>query len=450
MLKLMYYKSIKLMILILLIVFLAGCKTDKHDSTPSPFDKHLIDHLNEELNEAVIQDGFSPPVASRIYSYCNLAAYEAYYIGKQKTINTNELLIDYAPEFSGLKTKNFDPLLSMYIAFCEVAYEVVYRDFIIDELVKDGKDFFRTKLNDVEFQNSVENGKIIAYEIIKYSSKDNYNETRSFPLYQIIKKPWAWVPTPPLYGTPIEPHWGKIRPFIVRDINDLEIEPYVEFDTVPGSAFYNYAHDIYQSGIDVTEDEKAIAMHWDGDPMPPYRRLKHINLIKRQLNPVGHFLAIAKTVSHILKQNETQALENYLRISVAAADAMIGCWDKKYTYNLIRPHTYINRYIDEMWDPVLITPLFPEYPSGHSCLAGSTVEIMKELFSDTIPFIDSTVLDFGYSPRKFSNLSEAAKECAYSRVYGGIHYEFGVTKGLDFGKKISDIHISKTNELYMK
>ena len=413
-----------------------GCGSKK---TEKPFQNHLIDYLNIALNEAVIQDGFSPPVASRIYAYCNLAAYEAYNLNQQKKINS-DILNDYESINKDTILKDFNAPLAMHIAFCEVAYEMVYRDFIIDRIKAEGINYLTSNLNKKEINNSIKYGELIAQNIIEYSHNDYYEETRSYPLYEIIDEPWAWVPTPPLYGTPVEPHWGKIRPFLIDSVSEFRVAAPPPFDIEPNSEFYKLNYEIYEAVNKVTDEEKAIAMHWDGDPMPPYRQLQHVNLIKRQLNPVGHFLAIGKTLTNQLNQDESQAVNNYFLISLACADAMIACWENKYYYNLIRPHTYIIEYIDEQWDPILNTPLFPEHPSGHSCLAGAGVSVMIDLFSDTVSFVDSTIIDFGYPPRHFENLSAAAKECAFSRVYGGIHYLPSVEEGLKLGDKIANQH----------
>lgn len=125
------------------------------------------------------------------------------------------------------------------------------------------------------------------------------------------------------------------------------------------------------------------------------------------------------------------------------ADAFISCWDEKYRSNLIRPETLINQHIDESWSPLLQTPPFPEYTSGHSVVSGAASEVLTNIFGENFSFDDSTEIPYGLPARSFSSFRNAAKEAAISRVYGGIHYNSAVVEGLTQGKKIGDLVIEK-------
>jgi hypothetical protein len=127
---------------------------------------------------------------------------------------------------------------------------------------------------------------------------------------------------------------------------------------------------------------------------------------------------------------------------MAIADAFISCWDEKYRSNLIRPETLINEHIDENWKPVLQTPPFPEYTSGHSVVSGAASTILTDVFGENFTFKDDTELPYGLPIRTFSSFREAADEAAISRMYGGIHYraavEIGVKQGRDLGSFVVD------------
>ena len=118
------------------------------------------------------------------------------------------------------------------------------------------------------------------------------------------------------------------------------------------------------------------------------------------------------------------------KIGVAQADAFIACWATKYEYNLLRPVTYIKRHIDPKWEPLLITPPFPEYPSGHSAQSGAVATVLTAIFGDGFAFDDETHVDDGLAARSFPSFAAAATEAASSRLYGGIHYRFGNEAGL--------------------
>ena len=144
------------------------------------------------------------------------------------------------------------------------------------------------------------------------------------------------------------------------------------------------------------------------------------------------------------------ATATYALTSIALADAFISCWDEKYRSNLIRPETVINEYVDADWLPVLQTPPFPEYTSGHSVVSGAGGIALTSLFGDMY-FIDSTEVRYGLPPREFNSFIEASDEAAISRLYGGIHYmpaiENGVTQGRALGRfLVNKIKLKKEEE----
>jgi membrane-associated phospholipid phosphatase len=102
-------------------------------------------------------------------------------------------------------------------------------------------------------------------------------------------------------------------------------------------------------------------------------------------------------------------------------------WEAKYKYGLVRPETFINKYINKEWTPLIQTPLFPEYPSGHSVVSGSAATVLTHFFGENYAYTDSIGAQFGLPIRQFKSFNEAAKEASISRLYGGIHYTFALT-----------------------
>ena len=103
---------------------------------------------------------------------------------------------------------------------------------------------------------------------------------------------------------------------------------------------------------------------------------------------------------------------------------------------MIRPETLINKTMDENWFPVLQTPPFPEYPSGHSVVSGAASVVLTQIFGDNFAFDDTTELAYGLPVRSFKSFDEAAAEAAISRMYGGIHYRAAIENGLEQGKNV--------------
>ena len=95
---------------------------------------------------------------------------------------------------------------------------------------------------------------------------------------------------------------------------------------------------------------------------------------------------------------------------MAMFDGFIACWYYKYNYDMIRPETYINQYIDPNWKPFLQTPPFPEYISGHSVISAASAEFLTRVYGDNVSFTDSSERDWGFTDRKFTSLSECSWE----------------------------------------
>ena len=130
--------------------------------------------------------------------------------------------------------------------------------------------------------------------------------------------------------------------------------------------------------------------------------------------------------------------EAYARVAISLVDGFISCWDEKYRSKLIRPETYINQYIDENWVPVLQTPPFPEYTSGHSVISSSAAVALTNLFGESFAFTDSTEIEFGLAARSFKSFIAASEEAAVSRMYGGIHYRPAIEEGIVQGRSLGN------------
>jgi hypothetical protein len=121
---------------------------------------------------------------------------------------------------------------------------------------------------------------------------------------------------------------------------------------------------------------------------------------------------------------------------ITLMDAFISTWDAKYATNRIRPETYINRYMDVKWQPVLQTPPFPEYTSGHAVVSNASAEVLSYLLGDKIAYVDDTEIPYGSGQRAFTSFRQAAAEASVSRFYGGIHYMDSINKGNAQGQQL--------------
>lgn len=156
----------------------------------------------------------------------------------------------------------------------------------------------------------------------------------------------------------------------------------------------------------------------------------------KKISPGGHWINITGLACRKANKTFEQSAEAYACLSIILADAFISCWAEKYRSKVIRPETYINQYISGSWTPLLQTPPFPEYTSGHSVISAASAIILTKLFGDAFSYDDSTEVDFNIPVRHFNSFKQAAEEAAISRFYGGIHYMPSIVNGVSEGEKL--------------
>ncbi len=146
----------------------------------------------------------------------------------------------------------------------------------------------------------------------------------------------------------------------------------------------------------------------------------------------------------LLKENNAtleKASVAFAKLAIAENDAFITCWKCKYVLDRIRPVSYIKKYIDPNFTTVIGTPPFPSYVSGHAIEAGAASKIFTDLFTDgsgKYDFTDYSQVQYGFATRQYSNFNDMARECANSRLYGGIHYNEDNLAGLQMGQALGN------------
>jgi hypothetical protein len=275
-------------------------------------------------------------------------------------------------------------------------------------------------------EQSGSTGAAVAGHILGWAETDGgaVIENLGFPQdYASGTRPQDWVPTTlvQLQQVPLLPEWGRNRPFAVPSVAACGLPPHPDYDEVPGSGFYQAALEVAAIGRSLTDQQKLIARFWSDDPM-------------LSPTPAGHWISILVNIIERDALPVEVAAAALAKMGVAQADAFIACWATKFEYNLLRPVTYIKRHIDPKWEPLLITPPFPEYPSGHSTQSGAASTVLTAIFGEGFAFDDATHVDDGLPVRSFPSFTAAAEEAALSRLYGGIHYRFGNEMGLVQGR----------------
>lgn len=420
---------------------LMACNSES-SNTIAIDDATLLHNSVLKLTDVQVHDIFSPPVASRIYAYPSIAAYEVMVNSSDTYISLGGQLTDFttpaAPE-DGLEIHL--PLASIY-AYLEVGKTLIFSE----EMIIEYRDEVLQEYTDAGFSSSViehskSYGQKVADHILAWADQDNYKQTRTFPKFSVNAETGRWVPTPPGYMEAIEPHWSQIRPFVLDSSNQFIPKKPTEYDLTEGSDFYKEVEEVYEVSKNLTDEQIEIASFWDCNPYVMHTQ-GHVMFATKKITPGGHWMHIAEIVSRDAKQNMMDATATYALTSISIADAFISCWDEKYRSNLIRPETLINKYIDDEWLPVLQTPPFPEYTSGHSVVSGAGGIALTHLFGD-VHFVDSTEVKYGLPVREFDSFIEASDEAAISRLYGGIHYMPAIVNGVEQGRSLGRYLVGK-------
>jgi len=376
---------------------------------------------------------YSPPVASRSFAYLGVTAYEVVASG----VPDRPTL---AGQLNGLTALTARDAHARYdeAAVMQVALATVVRSLFantgpsgqramaamtarLDARVAESRD-------PAVLAASRAYGATLAADILAWAVTDGgaVIDNMGFAhVYVPGTAPGAWQPTSLIVQqqAPLLPAWGQNRPFAMPLGSACPVPPPPDYSEDPASAFYAQAAEVHATTTALTDDQMRVARFWADDPM-------------LSPTPPGHWVAIALAQLAGENADAGRSATVLARLGIAVADGFIGCWHEKYRYDLLRPVTYIRRLIDPTWVPLLITPPFPEYPSGHSTQSGAAAEVLSAAFGAR-PFTDTTHVDDGMPGRDFTDFRAAASEAAMSRLYGGIHFRAAIEQGLLQGRCIA-------------
>lgn len=413
-----------------------GC--GQRDENRSMSDAELLHTAMRNLTSVIVYDIFSPPQSSRVYSYASIAAYEALRNGypEYRTLagQVNELPPVPATHPD---SQYYLPLASVH-AFMTVGKALTFSRARMDSLRSGLDERFRSSgIPAPVFDRSIAYGDRVAEHVLAWALKDHFPQSRGFPKYSVTSEPGRWMPTPPAYIDAIEPNWAMLRPFVMDSSSQFRPKPPHPFDTAQTSPFFRQVREVYETGRKLTDEQREIAAFWDCNPYVMHVR-GHAMYATKKITPGGHWMGITAIAARESNADIMKSAEAYARTAVALADGFISAWDEKYRSSLVRPETVINAYLDEAWLPLLQTPPFPEYTSGHSVISTAAATVLTDVFGDKFAFTDSTEAEYGLPVRSFSSFNQAAAEAAISRLYGGIHYRMAIEEGIIQGRKVGE------------
>jgi hypothetical protein len=423
------------------LLFLDSCQK-KQDYVKAFHNPYLYECTVHALNYAVIYDIFSPPVASRIFAYSTMAGYETLTRGNPALPRLDGKVngLDNIPDPPSGAPVDF-PFASL-IALTRVGQALIFTEDKMNHFVDSLKTLARnSSMSSAMYQASLSYGNEVADSVLSWTKKDLYAQTRGM-VHTISHEDGHWVPTPPGYFASVEPKWESIRTIALDSPNQFPVPGPVAFSKKPGSAFYNMAKQVMDTGFALNKECKWIANFWDCNSFALHVE-GHMMFATKAMTPCGHWMEVTGTICRLKHVDFDHTAETYAGTAIGMFDGFITCWWAKSYWDLIRPETYINQYINPDWKPYLQTPPFPEYYSAHSTISAAASTILGRMYGNLTAFRDSSERGWGWPDRQFKSLDEAAYEVSMSRFYGGIHYLPSVLIGMRVGQQLGNLVVDK-------
>ena len=386
----------------------------QHNLLPSPsvtLIEEPVGFWNESLLLAIRSDRTAPPLAARAMAMLNLAMFDTINSVRPRytSYRANIRLNPVANPVAGGATAAHRILISLY-----PRYKPVFDQQLAQFLSRIPES--RAKSEGI-FQ-----GETIAHAMID-SRKADVVAVVTIP--PPAPGPGVWRPTPPKHTEFLLSGWGKVLPFGLERGDQFRRS--VNPPAFNSPAYLQAVEEVRLLGGRIslrrTPEQTLIANFWSDNA--------------GTVTPPGHWIqignAVAKGPGDLLDRSRLFAL-----LSMALADAGIACWDLKLNTYHWRPITAIRALHDGNWEPLLETPPFPDYVSGHSTFSGAASRMLSLIFRrDNVPFTIGSD-DAPRVVRQYRGFSEAAIEAGRSRIFGGIHFEFANRDGIRVGNEVAE------------
>ncbi len=425
---------------VLIIVF-SNCK--KHDVPVPGVKKYPADVANAWMQLQIkltrTTPGYNSVVSDRSFGYAGITLYESILPG---TAGYKSLLNKIGGT-SIMPDKSNDKYF--WPASLNAAMAMLTKSFFattspanmatIDSLEAAYTIKFQSESDAEKIQNAINYGHQVAASIFEWSKTDGGHEAYKHIVDSTYVPPVGdglWIPTPPAFGLAVFTNWAANRSFIANSATLSQPGPPIAYSEDAKSPFYQMVNELYTISLSLTHEDSTIAKFWGDQP--------------GNLNVPAHATNILTQLIVNTKMDLAEACTAYALQGIAMNDAIISTFKTKYTYNLIRPISYIRKVFGkDTWNSVIPTPAHPEYSAAHAVISGASATVLENIFGKNYTFTDHSY-DNSYGARSFNSFEDYAKEAGRSRLLAGIHYAPSIAVGLVQGKKIGDM----VNALHLK
>jgi hypothetical protein len=438
-----YFMKIQSLYLIFIALLTASCQP-KPAATLEVAPQNLSKVITQ-MTDVMIHDVSNPPLAARFFAYACLAAHEVLALNNKDLASMQGKLNEFPKIEKPQVGVAFNVELAAVLAIYETAKKMQPSGLRLDTLKNKWLDSLRqTGLQPEVSDQSLAYAQAVSAQILAYAKSDRYNRISNYPRYTPLGKEGTWYPTPPGYFAPVEPYFYTIRSFTLDSAAQFKPQPPVPFSTDPASAFYAQMREVYAQQLSAEQHE--IAAFWDCNPFA-LQDNGHLLIGMKKISPGAHWMGIAGIACAKRKLSFAETCQVYTVLAIGLMDGFYCCWDEKYRSNRIRPETAIRKYIDPQWKPLLQTPPFPEYLSGHSTISSAAATILTHFLGANFAYTDTVEERFGLKARTFSSFKQAAAEAGMSRLYGGIHFRDAIVHGQQQGERVGEWVLEKTSSL---
>jgi hypothetical protein len=447
-----------------------GCKTEKEEGLEATGEVDIARYSTDGVNQRWLPcinynaeipirwnefylkvsrfaPGYRPPASARALAYMGLAAWEASLPGRSE----NKSLARQVYRLSMPVPASGSPY--HWPTAVNAAYYTMFKYFfphINAELKAEIEKTFTDLKNQAVWRgvsanainNSVNYGTAVANVIIAWEKTDVAGfEAYKNPQPADYTPPagnFLWKPTPPDFSRALFPRWGKVRTFAISQAEKTGLPPSHYVGSLGSAAFVAQTREVYNRTNAAIQgknfEDKWIAEFWSDD------------IFELTFEPAARIMAINNQCLRARGFGFWTAVELYAKTGLALSDNAIAVWNTKFTYNIERPVSTINRTIDPNWRPLLnnpiakvngVTPPFPAYPSGHSSFGGVGEVVCVDVIGDFgfVDFSHAGRTEFIGIPRYFRNFKQAAEENAISRIPLGVHFRMDCDEGLRMGRQ---------------
>ena len=401
----------------------------------------------------------TPTYGSRALGYLGLTMYETVVPGSTQYRSIAQSLCDTLRLPALDNSLAYSPELALNAGqayMLNALYQYTRHTERIDSLYAAIHQLYAARYQPAVVKRSEEFGKAVAETLYEWSLSDGGDQAqeRNFPAGYVLPKGTGFW-TPPLIGQvktkiPMHPSWGQNRLFVARN-GQLPIPAPLPYSADTASAFYKQNLEVWERSQHLSDAEREIVLWWGDDP-------------NQTCSPPGHSYYLATVAVRKSQPDLVKAAQTYCRVGMAVADAFIVCWKAKFAHMVERPSSFIFSVIKPLppaqetrWYPFFPEPPFPSFYSGHAVQSAAAATVLTDLYGDNFSFTDDihvtrpmlgyVYLNEGHTltfrPRSYSSFWAAARECAESRLMGGIHTrqdnETGLQEGTKIGRAINSL-----------